>query len=211
MTEQPKVIILANGDFPFRGPALRCLEEADVRICCDGAADRLLEAGMQPDTIIGDLDSLSPACRETYRDRLIQLEDQESNDLTKAVRYASGAGFRHLTILGATGRREDHTLGNISLLLEYTQVAEVRLISDYGEFFPVNSGESVDSRAGEQFSIFSVDRRLKVRSEGLRFPLDDLELDLWFRASLNEALGESFRLFFDGPLPLIVYRCFDPR
>ena len=47
------------------------------------------------------------------------MKDQETNDLTKAVNYVKTLGFREVLILGATGRREDHTLGNISLLAQF--------------------------------------------------------------------------------------------
>lgn len=209
MSESQAIVILAKGEFPTRGKALDLLRKAGKRICCDGAADRLLAAGLEPDVIIGDLDSLSEDSRHRFADRLIHVADQECNDLTKAVRYCHEQGYGVLHILGATGKREDHSLGNISLMCEYARLAEVRIISDYGEFFLVRSGEEVPSVPGEQFSIFSLDRHLRVSSEGLRYPLKDLEMSHWYTASLNEATGSSFRLHFQGGRNLIVYRVFD--
>ena len=113
-----RAVVLSNGAFPTGGEALRLLREADLRICCDGAAHRLLAAGWQADVIIGDLDSLASGSGGAFHGEIIRVNDQDSNDLTKAVRYCHEKGLKKLTILGATGLREDHTLGNISLLAE---------------------------------------------------------------------------------------------
>jgi len=202
------VVILANGQFPGEGRALQALREADLRVCCDGAAHHLMAAGWEPDLIIGDLDSLSPDIRERYAWKVVRDTDQESNDLTKAVRYCVEKGYRELTVVGATGLREDHSLGNISLLVEYAPKARVQMITDYGEFFLVNSGEEVPSRPGEQISIFSLDNQLEVTGDGLLYPLERLRLSHWYTASLNQATGSSFSLKYDAETPLIIFRSF---
>ncbi|MEZ5072077.1 MAG: thiamine diphosphokinase [Bacteroidales bacterium] len=201
-----KTVIVANGSFP-ESPACLCfLKEADLVICCDGAADKVRAWGRDPDVIIGDLDSLSDDLRIRYADRLIHLADQESNDLTKAVQHCVSLGCSSAVILGATGMREDHTLGNISLLLTYLPLLDVRLESDYGSFCALRSGEVVSSRPGEQISLFSPDPTLRVSSSGLKYPLDRLQLRHWYTASLNEATGTRFVVEFDSEEPLLLYR-----
>ena len=102
-------VILANGLFPTAEEPLRLLREARYVVCCDGAACHWLQC----DAIVGDGDSVP----EELRNRLIQIDEQEDNDLTKATRYCLSKGMRRIVYLGATGRREDHTLGNISLIV----------------------------------------------------------------------------------------------
>jgi thiamine pyrophosphokinase len=200
------VVVLANGRFPASSHCLKVLDNASGIICCDQAADRLLEYGKVPDVIIGDLDSISQGARKKYGDIIIHSEDQETNDLTKAVTYCIEQNYDSVTILGATGIREDHTLGNISLLLEYNKHIKARIVSDYGEFTVLNSGETVSSYPGEQISFFSVDNSVRVTSEGLKYRLDSMQLHNWWRASLNEVDGESFTLHFESEWPLILYR-----
>lgn len=206
MRQDHNIVILANGLFPSRQKTRDILTGAEKIICCDGAANKLTDFGLSPHLVIGDLDSLSPELKVQYATILIEDGDQESNDLTKAVHYCMDQGFPSVTILGATGLREDHTLGNISLMLEYYPGIEVQMISDFGIFFLVHSGEQVDSHAGEKISIFSMDNRVKVTASGLKFPLNDLQLSRWYTASLNEATAESFVLDFSSDLPLIVYK-----
>ena len=206
MKAEHKIVILAKGLFPTARQGLDLLKTADLLICCDGAADKLIDFGMSPQVIIGDMDSVSGKVREQYASIMIHSDDQASNDLTKAVHHCIDKGYPSVSILGATGLREDHTLGNISLMMEYYPRIEVQIISDYGIFFLVQSGEQVQSFAGEKISLFSIDNRVSVSSTGLKYPLNDLQLSNWYRASLNEATTDHFMLIFESDLPLIVYK-----
>lgn len=201
-----QTVILANGLFPSSKRCLDLLENATRIICCDGAADKLTGYGITPEVIIGDLDSLSRELKTKFASILIQDREQESNDLTKAVRYCQSRGYDSITVLGATGLREDHTLGNISLMLEYYPDVSVEILSDYGRFNLVESGATIPTYPGEQLSIFSLDNRVKVSANGLKYPLDKLPLSKWYSASLNEATGHTFTLEFSGDLPLILYQ-----
>jgi len=206
MRVDPKVVILANGLFPVAQQGLDQLRSADLLICCDGAADKLIAEGMAPHVIVGDMDSVSDEVREQYASIMIQSDDQENNDLTKAVHYCIEKRYPSVTILGATGMREDHTLGNISLMLEYYPRIEVQIISDYGVFSLVHSGELHSSYVGEKISFFSIDNKVRVSSTGLKYPLKDLQLSSWYRATLNEASADHFTLIFESDIPLLLYK-----
>jgi thiamine pyrophosphokinase len=100
-------------------------------------------------------------------------------------------------ILGATGIREDHTLGNISLLTDYNRDIKATMLTDTGSFRVFDHNVSVDSFPGQQVSLFSIDPDLAVTSAGLRYPLQNLKLTSWWRGTLNEAAGDCFTLKFD--------------
>lgn len=206
---QNMTVILADGDFPVHPVPLGYLKTAERIICCDGSASKLIDSGMLPTAIVGDLDSLEPIIREKYSDRLFKDNDQETNDLTKAVRWCLNREFKNLVILGATGKREDHTLGNISLLVEYAAEADVVIVTDTGVFRPVTDSSSFDSFRGQQVSVFSINPDIEITSRGLKYPLAGRKLTNWWMATLNEALGNSFSLEFEGTT-LIVYQAFPP-
>ena len=100
-------VILAAGDYPTATQPLAILRNAKYVVCCDGAADRYIARGNTPDAIVGDGDSISPDNREKYARILHIVNEQESNDQTKAVRFLVSQGKRRIAIVGATGRRED--------------------------------------------------------------------------------------------------------
>ena len=190
------VVILAAGDFPQSEAPLTALREADLRICCDSAAEALVAHGLEPDRIVGDLDSLSPAFRERYADRITHISEQDDNDLTKAFHLALTLSPSRITILGATGKREDHTLGNISLLLDYAREAScpVTILTDYGRFETIFDTATLPSVPGQQISIFAFDNTLTIKSAGLKYPTDQVCFDTLWKATLNEALSSSFTL-----------------
>jgi len=202
-----KTVILANGQFPSHERPLATLHATDRIICCDGAVDKLVAAGLEPTWVVGDLDSLSAEARIRHRDRLACQHEQETNDLTKAFRFCLAHGWRELVILGATGLREDHTLANLSLLVDFSREASVLLLTDSGWFTPVLSSARLSSRAGQQVSVFSFDPEVAVFAEGLKYPLDGVRFTRWWHAALNEATGSAFNLVFEGG-PLLVFQTY---
>lgn len=198
-----KTVILANGTFPIHPIPLIRLGEADLIVCCDGATEKLVAHGFEPGIIIGDLDSVSPEIKEIYRKILVQDSDQETNDLTKAVNWSISAGIREVAILGATGIREDHTLGNISLLADYSEKIDAVMLTDTGSFRVYDRTVTIASHPGQQVSIFSMDPALKVTSAGLKYPLKNLTLHNWWRGTLNEADADRFSLDFKGGQVLV--------
>lgn len=196
-----KTVILANGKFPQDKIPLRHLGEADLIVCCDGAVENLVSYGLEPGVIVGDLDSLPADMKERYRDIISGDPDQETNDLTKAVRWCVEHDIDEVVILGATGLREDHTLGNISLLADYSLMLKATMLTDTGSFIVVDPGTTIPSTRGQQVSIFSLDPKTGITSAGLRYPLNNLRLQSWWRGTLNEAAGDKFSLEFkDGHL-----------
>jgi thiamine pyrophosphokinase len=193
-----KTVILANGQYPSHAVPVRYLEEADLIVCCDGAAEKLVSHGIEPGIIIGDLDSVSPELKRKYKSILVTDADQETNDLTKAVRWCVSHGVNEVAILGATGLREDHTLGNIALLADYNRDIKAKMFTDTGSFQVFDRTITIDSFPGQQVSLFSLDPGLAVTSTGLRYPLQNLKLTSWWRGTLNEAKSDSFTLVFEG-------------
>lgn len=199
-------IVVANGSFPEREESLELLRNASVIIACDGAVENLHKRGLIPTAIVGDLDSIPSEMLRLYADRIHIVEDQEINDLTKAVRFVHASGHRKVLIMGATGLREDHTLGNISLLADYAPLFEqIEMISDFGRFVPVLQTSTLPSRPGQQISIFSLYPCGEITTEGLRWPITRRRLTSWWQGSLNESLGNEFTLILSAEARLIVY------
>ncbi len=203
-----KDVILANGRFPEHEIPLGYLNNAGRIVCCDGAIKGLEKRGLHPWAIVGDLDSVPEELREKYAAILHADNDQETNDLTKAVKYSVNYGLSDIAILGATGLRDDHTLGNISLLADYAKLANVQMVTDHGIFIPFLEDSSVTTRPGQQVSLFSLDPGTKVTAKGLKYPVEELELNSWWRGTLNESVSDHIELKF-GKGRIIVYLNFE--
>ena len=191
-----EAVVLANGDYPFADIPFQLLKKAPYVACCDGGANEYIERGCLPDIIIGDGDSLSEANRKKYADLIYHNPDQETNDQTKAVQYLLSKGKRRIAIVGATGKREDHTIGNVSLLMEYRRMgAEVRTYTDYGVFVPCEGTCVFDCRPGQQVSIFNFTAK-GLKSKGLAYPIYDFTS--WWQGTLNRCTDTSFTIEAEG-------------
>ena len=189
-------VVLAGGDYPTAPQPLEILNNAEYIVCCDGASDNYISLGHTPDAIVGDGDSISPENREKYADRLHIINEQESNDQTKAVRFLTSQGKHRIAIVGATGRREDHTIGNISLLIEYARAGvEVCSFTDYGVFVTCNGTTTHKCHKGQQVSIFSITAK-SLSAEGLLYPIYDFTN--WWQGTLNECTEESVTIHAEG-------------
>jgi thiamine pyrophosphokinase len=197
-------VVVADGTFPTHEVPLGYLENAERIVCCDGSAQNLVDAGFEPGAIVGDMDSLTNSLATRFADRIFRDVSQDTNDLTKALSWCFERGHNSIIIIGATGKREDHTLGNISLLTEYAKKLNVIMVTDTGFLRPILKSTEFASFPGQQVSIFSINPETTVTSHGLKFSLSGTKLTNWWFATLNETLGDSFSLEFnDGRL--IVY------
>jgi len=202
-----KTVIFANGAVPDHAVPLMVLSEAERIICCDGAVDKLVQLGYAPDLIVGDMDSISDLARQRFEDRIVEISDQGRNDLTKALKLCLQHDWCDIVVTGATGRRVDHTLGNLSLLVDFARQLDLVLLDDNGIFFPLLDSGGFATEPGQQISIFSFDPEAAISSQGLKYPLNGIKLNRWWQATLNEAQAALVQLWFDGG-PLLVFRSY---
>ena len=196
-------VIVANGSFPRHPVPLSFLHEASRIICCDGATKALLEHGLEPDCIVGDLDSLSQELQQRYSHCLHHNPDQETNDLTKAIKFCKENQWNDITILGATGKREDHSIGNISLLADYAEYTNVQMITDCGVFTPLLKSASFECFTGQNVSIFSLTPATFFTFRGLKYPLAGQAISSWWQGTLNETLENEFFIDMDSGKALV--------
>ncbi len=218
MEERKHIVILSAGDFPTHPVPLRALHEADFVVCCDSAYSSFITHHSSLNTdfiVIGDGDSLSPNEKRQLGDRWLQVDEQDYNDLHKAMAYATAhypLSTTHYTILGATGRREDHTLGNISYLVTFAEEhpgAEITMLTNHGCFCAMTGSRTFSTFPRQQVSIFTMTPNKPIYGDGLRWPLDGFHAYRWWQASLNEALGTEFSLRTEGWL--VVFQTYAPK
>lgn len=148
----------------------------------DGGASRLLDRGLRPTHIMGDLDSLPEGDRLTIEDAgaaVIPLLDQDYTDLDKAIGYTiHHLGVTEMAIFGATGGRLDHTLTALNTLAKYGQLADIRLIDAEAESLFVNRQRVLagDDLPGRTLSLMPLGNVEGVWLDGVHWPLSDARL-----------------------------------
>jgi thiamine pyrophosphokinase len=207
------IVILGNGAFPTEPYPLFLLDQAEGVVCCDGAIEKWLEhdASARPLAIVGDLDSVPAQLKEQFASVLVPVTEQEHNDQTKALAWVleNHPEVSEIVFLGATGLREDHTIGNLGLLMDYPRQfnlgeRKLSMVSDFGTAFVVTDSSDLHLGEGRRISLFSADNSLRVCSEGLEWPLDEVVFDAWWKATLNRTSAPIVSLHFNHPSTLLV-------
>jgi thiamine pyrophosphokinase len=226
-SSEKTIIILCDGNFPTKGPALKALKDSRKQksrytlIACDGAILNLLKNGMDADWIVGDMDTLPKKYQARFKEKIHKEAEQDFNDLAKAFRFALGLIAEDnkdtaysIIILGATGKREDHALGNISYLPMFAQTLRERFpkrtisvsaVTDYGVFVPILDTTRLKGEPGDRISIFAFDQTLKIKSTGLEYKTDEVTFDLWWKATLNTFKKRDVLLKFSHPAKALLY------
>ena len=190
------VVVLGNGDYPTAQLPLDIIGNHRVMVVCDGAANAYLDTPRRFDVIVGDGDSVSQSIRNAYVDKIVIDHDQETNDQTKAVKYLSERGHADISIVGASGRREDHLFGNVSLLVDYLKNGiKARIYTDHGVFIPLCGDAEVACRCGQQMSIFNFGCT-RLSAEGLQYAIRPF-VSMW-EGTLNRVAKEKVSFSADS-------------
>lgn len=175
-----KIAVLANGAWDSEW-GKQALQEVDLLICADGGANNAALSGRLPDLLIGDLDSITP-------ENLSQCEknsgcvirrypcEKDETDLELALFWAEQqAGLvkeQEILLFGAAGKRIDHFLGNLALMLAYARKGyRIRLIDPEHELWIVRGREEIRAPIGQQISLIALSEKAVITTEGLYYPL----------------------------------------
>jgi thiamine pyrophosphokinase len=196
-TEEKTALVIVNGALP----AVRILDELRARsqviICADGGANRALEAGLAPDYIVGDLDSVTDENRRALPSaQIVHRPSQYETDLEKTLQFAVEAGFNRALLIGATGFRLDHQLVNLNIAEKFCNRLDIETHDGHGVGRFIREQEVVfDSPLGTQVSLIAFRRVEGIVTSGLKYPLQEEALEWAVRDGLsNEVVASPVRI-----------------
>lgn len=165
-------LIICNGEPPSRKLARALVRQASLVVAADGGANVARAFGIRPDIIIGDLDSIRPSTRQHFSSStVIQLTRQDNTDLEKALDLLVARRKRDVIILGATGRRIDFTLGNLSVLWKYSGRLNVVCQGDGWKAVPLRELNKCRTKVGTTVSLIPFGDCSGITLRGLKYPL----------------------------------------
>ncbi len=187
-------ILFANGAVTER--ELTGLDPAafDRIVAADGGSRSALEFGFEPDTVVGDLDSITAEVRiRLQHARWEHRPSQEQCDLEKALVVCHEEGITDLLVIGVAGRRLDHTLGNLSVLARYHDRFRMQILTPDAELFLVRDRLSVPDSLGRTVSLVPLGDVANVTTDGLLYPLNAEPLVMGVREGIsNVVTGDEF-------------------
>ncbi|SFR35505.1 thiamine diphosphokinase [Yoonia tamlensis] len=168
----------------------------DHFVAVDGGADHLLDAGISPRAVIGDLDSLSEHARATFAAQITHIPEQATTDFEKALTRVANP---MIIALGFTGGRMDHILAVLNVLARNTARAVI-LLDETDLCFVARIGETrIAPPAGTRIALMPL-AAARVTATGLRWSFADQDMHpTGFISSSNEVAG-PVTVQTDGPV-----------
>ncbi|MEK7232201.1 MAG: thiamine diphosphokinase [Elusimicrobiota bacterium] len=188
--EIKSALILLNGDIRDPKSVRAAAHRANAVICADGGARHAVILRLQPDYIVGDMDSLPKALPKAWKKTLYWRDfDPERSDLDKALDFARSIGAREVQIAGASGGGLDHELVNFAALEEGGAGFDLTVI-DGGVARLLGPGRHwLSLKKGERFSLLAAPRA-RLSLVGARFGLKNELLRRGSRGLGNRAEGK---------------------
>ena len=120
-----KYSVVLNGNFPKESSLIEMIYNSDFIIATDGAANTLIDKDLIPNVIIGDLDSFKKD--QGQKLNIINIIDQSKTDFQKSLDWCVENNINSLSIFAISGKNEDHFLGSLYILNEYSDLSLIHI------------------------------------------------------------------------------------
>lgn len=210
-----RCLIVTGGklDLSFAGAFLE-QEQFDKVIAVDAGLESVKALGLEPDMIVGDFDTVKPEVLGYYRQKEHIVWDthqpeKDETDTELALMKAQATGCTQVVVLGATGGRLDHMLGNIHLLFPCLQKGIEAYILDGQNRVYLIDREHVFRRRdlwGKYISFLPLTEQVNgITLTGFKYPLchKDIEIGTSLCVSNELAREEGTITFTDGVLIVV--------
>jgi|TARA_B110000240_G_scaffold98623_1_gene111727 thiamine pyrophosphokinase len=192
-------VLFGNGETPTHTTPIKILKSAVTILCTDGGADKLKSLGLQPNLILGDMDSLSLA-HESYNCEIIKLMDQSKTDLEKSLEWCSENGIGELSLVGFSGGQDDHNMAALWTLVSFHEKMKLTLYSNSSKIKCVKSESRFDSFTGQTISIIPTKENIETSVSGLKYSINKSILKPPSFGTRNSANGDHFSIQSNGPV-----------
>ena len=175
-----KALIVANGTINNIN-LLKVMEKNyDFILAADGGTNHCIKAGILPDLIIGDLDSISDSTLRISKENNIPIEKfpvkKDSTDTELSIDYLIKKGYKEISLIGVIGSRMDHSLGNILLLNKLNDSGvKGKIMDDNNTIYLVDDELELPREGDSYLSI------VPITNTGINVSLKGFEYELEFR------------------------------
>lgn len=170
-------LIILGGDRPSAGLLRTLAGQAELVLCADSGLAAAQAAGVVPDAVIGDMDSVPDEALRRYAQagNVLRLPcEKDDTDGVAALDEAIRRGAAHVTLTGALGGRLDHALANCMLLVRAYNRGITACIEEDAERVELLRGRrEIFGRPGQTFSLLSLGEARIASLTGAHYPLHD--------------------------------------
>ena len=192
-----RAIIIANGEIKNISIIEQTIRGDDYIICLDGGLKHADNAGIMPNVIVGDFDSVDMALVEKYRAKGVEVHSypvrKDFTDMEIGINIAGEIGASELVLMGALGGRMDHALGNI---LNMRQALEkgisISIIDEKQHIFLLNKEQNFQYKKGTTVSLIPITEQVRgIKTANLSYPLNCETLYNGYSRGLSNVFDED--------------------
>ena len=186
-------------------------------IVADSGMEFVKRAALVPDMVIGDFDSVAVETLEFFRTECIQKgviwkklnPIKADTDTEFAIRQAIALGTKEISILGGTGTRLDHVLGNMALLgIGLEDGISIQLIDVHNRIRMIDKSLQLrkDKQFGNMVSLIPYFGEVKgLTLKGFKYPLKDFTMGGFSSLGIsNEIVDEVAEIFFNEGYLIVI-------
>ena len=211
--DQEPALIIANGAECSNELLGQLLEWSPIVIVLDSAMDRVLDLNIKVDVLLGDFDrGFDP---EYYKEKQFPLEivhmpNQDKTDLEKAFDYLIEKGHKAVNVIWATGKRADHTVTNITSIVQYRDTLKIVMLDDHSKIFLLPKRFEKWYTATTPISLIPIGNVSGIHSQNLFYPLKNDTLTIGYRTgSSNHVLQDGIVIIEHNEGDLLLMECID--
>lgn len=183
------------------------------KIAADHGMDFFYRNHLVPDLIVGDFDSVSSEALAYFKSKKVEIIElnpiKDDTDTEFAIRKAITEGATEITLLGATGTRLDHVLGNIELLgIGLEKGITIEIVDKHNRIRMIDRNLEIrkDIQFGKYVSVIPFSKEVSgVTLEGFQYPLSNVTLEKFCTLGIsNEIVEEKAMISVGEGIVLVV-------
>jgi thiamine pyrophosphokinase len=181
------VLTIANGKPPKKRLLNRLVKQSDCIIAADGGANTCYKYSINPDYIIGDLDSVDEKSKQHFKDsEFIYRPGQNEHDLLKALKFCESLKPKKVVVTAVFGKRIDHTFSNLFTLQNQNLNFELEFIDDYAKIFIINNQFEFNLPKNQPISFLSYKPVYGITLKRFKYNLTNKDFPAGFNGVSNE-------------------------
>lgn len=212
--KQEPALIIANGSACSEELLGQLLEWSPFVVVLDGAIFRVMQLGIKVDVLLGDFDrneinrSEILAFQDTIE--IVHTPDQNKTDLEKAYDYLIDKGHKAVTVIWATGKRADHTIGNITGMVRFKDQITITMVDDYSVIYQLPKKFTKWYPKATPLSLIPIGTVTEITTDNLVYNLKNESLELGYRISSSNEVAQDglVKIHYNGG-DLLMMECHD--
>ncbi|MDF2883384.1 MAG: hypothetical protein K0R54_3941 [Clostridiaceae bacterium] len=206
-----KAVIISGGKAPSDAILKSEIENSDIIICADSGADCLYLNKIVPNYLIGDFDSIDLGILEYFKNSSCEIikypSKKDFTDTFLAVDKAIQLNATEIILLGCTGSRIDHFIGNINIL-NYCLNQDIKAVlkDDNNEVFLKRESFILKNYGYKYFSLLAFSGTVfGLTLNNAKYQLDNYNLSIGDSLTIsNEFIGESANIKFNSGTIVVI-------